>query len=99
MTPTIVALRAKVRTTLGAELSRSMSGKLRHLSDEERAALEALLDAAVYKLMHAPTSQLRKSASEPRGEQMARVVRELFELPDVAVFSEEPKRDSGGKKP
>ncbi len=88
VTPTIVALRAKARATMVTELERSLTGKLRHLTEADRAALLAMVDASVNKLLHAPTAQLRRAAAEPRGEQMAQVVRELFELPEVSVVGE-----------
>ena len=59
ITPTIVALREKVRGTLAAELERSLAGKLRHLNDDDRKALGVMLDAAVNKLLHAPTRALK----------------------------------------
>jgi glutamyl-tRNA reductase len=88
VTPTIVSLRAKARATMIAELDRSLAGKLRHLTEADRAALTAMVDATVNKLLHGPTSQLRRAASDPRGEQMAQVVRELFDLPEVSVVGE-----------
>lgn len=93
VTPTIVALRNRTRSLLQAELERSLSGRLRHLGESDRAALHAMMDAAVNKLLHAPTSHLRKAASEVRGEQMAQTLHELFELPEVSLVPEsiEPK--------
>ncbi|MCU0686979.1 MAG: glutamyl-tRNA reductase [Polyangiaceae bacterium] len=88
--PTVVALRAKARATLMAELERSLTGKLKHLGPAERAALEVMVDAGVNKLLHAPIARLKRSVSDPRGEQMAQIVRELFELPDVTVVSDAP---------
>lgn len=93
--PTVVALRARTKQLLEAELERSLSGKLKHLGDADRAALHTMVDAAVNKLVHAPTTLLRKLASEPRGEQLAQSARELFELPDVAVI-EEPRESKKG---
>jgi glutamyl-tRNA reductase len=87
--PTVVALRAKARSALITELERSLSGKLKHLGQAERAALEVMVDAAVNKLLHAPVARLKRAAGEPRGEQMAQIVRELFDLPDVTVVSSE----------
>ena len=98
VTPTIVALRQKTKAVLMAELDRSMSGRLRHLGEPEREALTAMVDAAVNKLLHAPTAQLKKAASDPRGEQLASVIRELFELPDVAVIEDASQRDAKEKK-
>ncbi len=93
--PTVVALRARTKQVLEAELERSLSGKLKHLGDAERAALHTMVDAAVNKLVHAPTTLLRKLSSEPRGEQLAQAARDLFELPDVAVI-EEPRESKKG---
>ena len=98
VTPTIVALRTKARATLQAELDRSLSGRLRHLGEADRAALNSMLDAAVNKLLHAPTTHLRKAASEPRGEQMAHVLRELFELPEVSIVADPAAEPRSNKK-
>jgi glutamyl-tRNA reductase len=98
VTPTIVALRTKARSTLQAELERSLAGRLRHLNEADRAALGAMLDAAVNKLLHAPTTHLRKAASEPRGEQMAQTLRDLFELPEVSIVADPPADARNSKK-
>ncbi len=50
LTPAIVALRARTRAVLEAELNRSLSGKLRHLPPTDREALGVMLDAATNKL-------------------------------------------------
>ncbi|MCS6898415.1 MAG: glutamyl-tRNA reductase [Myxococcales bacterium] len=97
VTPTIVALRTKVRATLQTELERSLAGRLRHLHESDRAALNAMLDAAVNKLLHAPTTHLRKAASEPRGEQMARMLRDLFDLPEVSIVADAADAKSSKK--
>ena len=62
-TPIIVALRERIRAALGAELSRSMKGRLRHLGAAEREALETMLDASVNRLLHGPTTRLREAAT------------------------------------
>jgi glutamyl-tRNA reductase len=98
VTPTIVALRTKTRSTLQAELERSLAGRLRHLNEADRAALNAMLDAAVNKLLHAPTTHLRKAAAEPRGEQMAQTLRDLFELPEVSIVADPPADARSSKK-
>jgi glutamyl-tRNA reductase len=97
VTPTIVGLRAKTKATLMAELDRSLAGKLRHLNEADRAALAAMVEASVNKLLHGPTSQLRRAAAEPRGEQMAQVVRELFDLPEVSVVGEPAQPAAEGR--
>lgn len=96
--PTVVALRAKARATLMAELERSFAGKLKHLGQPERAALEVMVDAAVNKLLHAPVARLKRAAGDPRGEQMAQIVRELFELPDVTVVSDASGAAGGARE-
>jgi glutamyl-tRNA reductase len=83
-TPTIVALRARLRAALEEELSRSLRGKLKHLGAEDRAALERMVEAALKRMLHQPTVRLRQAALE-RGaelslEQLALAVNELFSL-------------------
>lgn len=97
VTPTIVGLRQKTKAILAGEVERSLTGKLKHLGEGDRAALDAMVEAMVNKLLHLPTARLRKAAGDPRGEQLAQVVRELFELPDVAVI-EDAARESSAKK-
>ena len=97
VTPTIVALRQKTKSILAAELDRSLSTKLKHLSEGDRAALDAMVEAAVNKLLHSPTQHLRKAAGDPRGEQLAQVLRDVFELPDVAVIEEHAKESARNK--
>ncbi|MBI4952268.1 MAG: glutamyl-tRNA reductase [Myxococcales bacterium] len=96
--PLIQQLRERTRTTLQAELERSLRGRLRHLTEADKDALGAMLDAAVNKLLHAPSTRLRALARAPQGEEMAQAVRQLFELegrshsdPDIRV---EPLPDS-----
>jgi glutamyl-tRNA reductase len=62
-TPTIVALRARIRGSLRTELTRTLGGRLRHLAGPDRAALETMLEASVNRLLHLPTTRLRKAAS------------------------------------
>jgi glutamyl-tRNA reductase len=62
-TPTVVALRSRIRGALRAELGRSLSGRLRHLGAAERAALETMLEASVNRILHQPTTRLRQAAA------------------------------------
>jgi len=84
-TPTIVALRARLRAALDAELNRSLKGRLRHLPEEDRGALSKMLDASVNRLLHGPTLRLRKSALARGSEalpldHLTGALDELFEL-------------------
>ena len=90
VTPTVVALRARLGGVLHAELERSMRGKLKHLGPEERAALEAMVDAALNKMLHAPTKKLREVATGReyegfRAEQLVATLIELFDLDSAEV--------------
>ena len=83
-TPVIVALRQRFREVLEGELDRSLRGKLKHLEDADRAALAKMLDAAVNKLLHAPSVELRRLASDGGADedlmQQTAALRQLFEL-------------------
>ncbi len=99
-TPTIVALRQRLRAALEVELSRSLKGRLRHLGEEDRAALGKMVDASINRVLHGPTLRLRQAAAV-RGpealtlEQLTGALTELFDLatgdalPEDADVSEE----------
>lgn len=93
-TPTIVALRARLRAALEVELNRSLKGRLKHLSEDERSALTKMLDASVNRLLHGPTLRLRQSAAarSPEAvplEQLTLALTELFELGQGGEAAEE----------
>ncbi|HVY26368.1 MAG TPA: glutamyl-tRNA reductase [Polyangiaceae bacterium] len=84
-TPTIVALRQRMRAALEVELNRSVKGRLRHLTVEDRAALVKMLDASVNRVLHGPTRRLRQAASERTAEALSLdlltlALDELFQL-------------------
>jgi glutamyl-tRNA reductase len=83
MTGTIVALRAKVRASLTAELEKSLSGRLKHLGDADRKALETMLEAATNKLLHAPTSRIKALAGDPQGDELVKALHHLFDLEEM----------------
>jgi len=56
--PTIVALRDKIEAIRRAELEKTLA-TLRELSPEERAALDAMTNALVNKILHAPITHLK----------------------------------------
>lgn len=97
--PTIVALRAKTRGILLAELERSLGSRLKHLGEGERAALLQMVESATNKLLHEPTTRLRAAASSAAGGELAQSLKHLFDLPDVsrrdeAEDSEAPRTGS-----
>jgi glutamyl-tRNA reductase len=94
--PAIVSLRAKTRGVLVAELERSLQGRLKHLPDADRAALMQMIDSATNKLLHAPTTRLRRAAGDGDGDAqtLTATLQELFELPTLHEVKEE---DSAAK--
>src|SRR4029079_7711902 len=77
------ALRAKVRASLTAELEKSLSGRLKHLTDADRKALESMLDAAANKVLHAPTSRIKALAGDPQGDDLVKALHHLFDLEEI----------------
>jgi glutamyl-tRNA reductase len=92
--PAIVALRAKTRGVLVAELERSLGQRLKHLGEAERAALVQMIDSATNKLLHAPTTRLRSAAAGPEGGDLVRAVQHLFDLPENPEPTSEDKKES-----
>jgi glutamyl-tRNA reductase len=84
-TPTVVSLRARIRAALDIELNRSLKGRLKHLAEEERSALNKMIDASINRLLHGPTLRLRQSAAASRPDQLTLdqltlALEELFDL-------------------
>jgi glutamyl-tRNA reductase len=90
--PTIIALRAKTKGVLIAELERSLGTRLKHLGDAERAALNQMIDSATNKLLHAPTTRLKEAAGASDGNDLVRAMQHLFDLP--AAPPPEPSRQT-----
>ncbi len=89
--PTIAALRQRCRATALAELERSLSGRLKHLGDDDRKALEAMVEATVNKLLHAPTMALRQKGESNGGSALVASARVLFGMDDDGGISEAPE--------
>ena len=66
-----------------AELERSLAGRLKHLPDADRKALDTMVDAAVNKLLHTPTRRIKAMAGDPRADELVRAVHHLFDLADA----------------
>ncbi|MBL9110741.1 MAG: glutamyl-tRNA reductase, partial [Myxococcales bacterium] len=91
--PTIVGLRAKTRAVLHGELERSLAGKLRHLGQDDQKALAQMMDAALNKLLHGPTTRLKGDG----GGDLVRAARALFDLPGPAENEGDEPRPEGGE--
>jgi glutamyl-tRNA reductase len=93
--PTVVALRERFEGVLRAELERSVRGRLKHLSTTDREALEAMLQASVNKLLHAPTTHLKELAIQQRSEEAVALLVELFDLEESAPRVDAPDPHEG----
>jgi glutamyl-tRNA reductase len=96
--PTVVAMRTKARAVLLAELERTLGGRLKHLTEGDRAALTQMMESAVNKLLHSPTTKLKSRAAEgdDAGE-LAAAMRYLFDLQELAAEKQkQAERDESG---
>lgn len=81
MLPIIADMRQQAEVIRQVELNKT----LRHLPDlteAERNHIEAMTQALVKKLLHAPTQRLRAEAASPHASEYAVVARTLFNLSD-----------------
>jgi glutamyl-tRNA reductase len=77
--PLVSSLHDRAEEIRRAELAR-FEGRLRHLSPNDREALEAMTKRVVAKLLHTPTVTLKTAAGTARGEGLADAFRDLFGL-------------------
>lgn len=80
--PTIVSLRRSAEQIRQAELDKALA-RLGHLSEQERAVIEAFSRGLMNKLLHTPTIRLREKATTDDGAQFCQTVEELFALPEA----------------
>jgi glutamyl-tRNA reductase len=98
--PTVVAMRTKARAVLLAELDRTLSGRLKHLPEGDRAALTQMMESAVNKLLHSPTTRLKSRAADgdDAGE-LAAAMRFLFDLAEIGAEKKAEPAESSDEKP
>ena len=78
--PTIVDLREKVEDVRRHELEKAL-GSLNGITDDQKRAVEAMSQAIVNKLLHAPLVVLKQAASGPdAGDNTIAIARRLFNL-------------------
>ena len=85
ITPTLVALRDRFRSTLETELQHSLRGHRSPLDDKQKESLQKALAAAVEKTLHAPTERLRAWAKDDNfgdwhTDLLLAAIEELFDL-------------------
>jgi glutamyl-tRNA reductase len=106
LTPTLVALRERVRGVIMNELERTLP-RLKSVSEAEQRTLNAMCEAMTNKLLHRPLMELKKGRDEPDGAVLVSSVRRLFDLdqkqepttapePRAAL---EPARETPGEGP
>src|SRR5690606_31799219 len=72
-------------------MDKSLRGRLKGLDEEQRAALQKMIDAGVNRLLHAPTTQIREEAARGGGEAVDEVLAmltDLFALGDLVSLDE-----------
>jgi len=77
--PTIVSLREKLESIRRAELERAL-GRLPGAAEETRRVMEALSQAIVNKVLHAPMVKLKDSSRAGHGRRWTEMISELFGL-------------------
>ncbi|HEY3356157.1 MAG TPA: glutamyl-tRNA reductase [Polyangia bacterium] len=78
--PLIKQLRERFTRVARAEVLRTMQN-LPHLGERERRSLDAMADAIVNKLLHGPTTTLKRETGSD-GEVLCAATRRLFDLQD-----------------
>jgi glutamyl-tRNA reductase len=77
--PTIVSLRDKLEAIRQGEVDKALA-RLPGASDETRRVIEALSQAIVSKVLHAPIVKLRDSSRDGRGRRWRTLIAEVFGL-------------------
>ena len=86
--PVIRDLRREIETVVQAELQDALR-KLGELDEQERSVVERMAHRIMNKVLHSPTVSLREQAANGNGEEVATVVRDLFNLPNEPILQEE----------
>jgi glutamyl-tRNA reductase len=81
MLPLITDMRQNAEAIRQAEFEKTLQ-HLPELTESERTHIEAMTQALVKKLLHAPTHRLRAEATLPNAPEYAAVARSLFGLED-----------------
>jgi glutamyl-tRNA reductase len=82
LTPTIVALRERVRQTVLRERDKALP-KLGTLDAQQQRALDAMCESIVGQLLHAPLTELKRGNELGDSDKLVETVQRLFKL-DVA---------------
>ncbi len=104
LTPTLVALRERVRGVILTELERTLP-RLKNVSEAEQRTLTAMAEAMANKILHRPLTELKKSREDPDSAVLVSSVRRLFELdlepsatPEAEPRAQTPVRGQGSEE-
>lgn len=86
--PVIRDLRREIALVVQAELQDALN-KLGELDEQERGIVERMAHRIMNKVLHSPTVSLREQAANGNGEEVASMVRDLFNLPNEPIIQEE----------
>lgn len=84
VTPTIVALRARIDEIKRAELDKTL-GRLSNLSETDRALVEAMASSIANKLIHNTMVTLKAEVNSSEGAAFVEAARRFFSLGDPAI--------------
>jgi glutamyl-tRNA reductase len=92
MLPLIADMHQNAETIRQSELEKTLR-RLPGLTDAERDHIDAMTQALVKKLLHAPTHRLRAEAASPRASDYAAIARMLFNISDERTNPTSPATD------
>jgi len=96
VTPTIVALRARVNDIKQAELDKTL-GRLANLSAPERELVEAMASSIVNKLIHNTMVTLKSEVNSSEGTAFIEAARRFFSLADPTVSNADESASSASE--
>ncbi len=79
--PTIVELRNKAEFIRKSELDRTLK-KISSLSDEDKSSIDQMTLSIINKILHHPTTKLKKQTQTEDGHHYMKAIRHLFHLDD-----------------
>jgi glutamyl-tRNA reductase len=100
LTPTIVALRERVHAVVQKEKQKAMT-RMGALDPKAEQAIDAMCDAIVGQLLHAPLSQLKQSQESGQSTELVSAVQRLFALevsPGPSLPPPPPLSDKGKER-
>jgi glutamyl-tRNA reductase len=94
--PTLLALRSHAKSVVEQELEKSFAKRLKHLSEDDRAAMEQAMNAMLAKLLHPAMIALKSGAQQRGAAGLVAAARLLYGLdePEEALASNDEEPES-----